>query len=69
MDYADIIHRFHPAPNDEKRNAYTSVRAACATTAHHINASCPDGREKSVAITKLEEAMFWANAALTRAND
>ena len=43
-----------------------SVRAACLELAHQLNDDLPEGREKSVAITKLEEAMFWANAAIAR---
>jgi hypothetical protein len=64
----DLEHRFafHPATDDEKRNAHTSVRAACLTTAKRINELAPDGREKSLAITALEEAMMWGNAALAR---
>jgi hypothetical protein len=27
---------------------------------------CPGSRELSLAITKLEEAVFWANAAIAR---
>ena len=27
---------------------------------------CPDSRELSVALTKLEEAVMWANAAIAR---
>jgi hypothetical protein len=26
----------------------------------------PDGRERALALTKLEEAVFWANAAIAR---
>jgi hypothetical protein len=29
-------------------------------------AEYPPGREKALAITKLEEAMLWANAAIAR---
>ncbi|MFJ3867897.1 Acb2/Tad1 domain-containing protein [Streptomyces nigra] len=64
----DIEHRFafHAATTDEKRDAHASVRQACRRLADHINEQCPDGREKSLAITAIEEAMFWGNAALAR---
>ncbi len=31
-----------------------------------VNEVVPDGREKYLAFTKLEEVMFWANAGLAR---
>lgn len=64
----DIENRFtyHPADTEEKRQAHENVRAACRTLAHHWTSQLPDGREKSLALTKLEEAMFWANAAHAR---
>lgn len=70
IDPADIDHRFafHPATTQEKRDEHTSIRQQCCQLAHFINVSCPDGREKSTAITKLEEVMFWANGAIARAN-
>ena len=68
MTPEDIAHRFdfHAAPDEEKRNAHTSVRQGCRTLADDLNARLPEGREKSLAITHLEETMFWANAALAR---
>ncbi|MCX5266074.1 hypothetical protein [Streptomyces sp. NBC_00199] len=68
MNPADIAHRFafHAATTDEKRDAHASVRQQCRQLADHINATCPNGREKSLAITAIEEAMFWGNAALAR---
>lgn len=68
MNSDDIRNRFafHPAPDDEKRNAHTAVRTQCLNAALYLNEMLPDGREKSLAITHLEEAMFWGNAALAR---
>lgn len=68
MDRKDIENRFafHAAPDEEKRNEHTAVRTACKQLAAKLNKSLPEGREKSLAVTKIEEAMFWANAALAR---
>lgn len=35
-------------------------------TASVLDEELPDSREKSLAVTKLEEAAFWANAAIQR---
>lgn len=69
MSAADISHRFnfHPAATEEKKNEHTSIRTACRDLAHSLDERLPDGREKALSITKLEEAMFWANAAAARA--
>lgn len=69
MTPEDIENRFafHAATTEEKRDAHTSVRQNCRALADFINEKCPDGREKSLAVTGLEEVMFWANAALARA--
>lgn len=68
MTPEDIENRFafHAAPDAEKRNAHTSVRTNCWNLAEFLNEALPEGREKSVAVTKLEEVMFWSNAALAR---
>jgi hypothetical protein len=34
--------------------------------AEEITRSCPECREKSLALTKVEEAVMWANAAIAR---
>jgi hypothetical protein len=69
MDAKDIEHRFafHPATDEEKRNAHTSVRDRCRQLADFLNEKIPEGREKALAITHLEEVMMWGNAALARA--
>lgn len=70
MDPADIENRFafHAATTEEKRDAHTSVRQQCKALADEMNYQLPEGREKAVVMTKLEEVMFWANASLARSN-
>lgn len=69
MQPADIEHRFafHAATTQEKRDEHTSVRQHCRRLADELNERLPEGREKSLAITRVEEVMFWANAAIARA--
>lgn len=65
---ADLVNRFsfHPADTEEKRNAHASVRTNCLTIAKFLDEELPDGREKALALTNLEQVMFWANAAIAR---
>lgn len=64
----DINNRFtfHAATTEEKKMNHDSARSACLNLAQFLNDKLPDGREKSLSITKLEESMFWANAAIAR---
>ena len=68
MSPEDIEHRFafHAATTPEKRDEHTSVRQQCRRLADRLNERLPEGREKALAVTKLEEVMFWANAAIAR---
>jgi hypothetical protein len=42
------------------------VRDNCRQLAAYFGALLPESREKEESITKLEESMFWANAAIAR---
>lgn len=53
-----------PLPGDTEK--YEAIRAKCKECAYLVKDLAPFSRERSIAITKLEEAMFWANAAVAR---
>lgn len=62
-----LDHRFtyHP-PTDGQPAMYQSIRGEALQLAKLIDVLAPESREKSLAITKLEEAVMWANAAIAR---
>ena len=53
-------------PKDGQPARYKHIRDKAKDLAHIINDQCPESREKAVAITKLEESVMWANAAIAR---
>ena len=56
---------YHP-PTGDKGERHQMIRDSGKTFAHAILACCPDSREASLALTKIEEAVMWANAAIAR---
>jgi hypothetical protein len=68
VDEAEIDRRFdYHMPTSTKEPQHDAVRDQFKTTATVLAAMLPEGREKALAMTHLEEAMFWANAAIARA--
>lgn len=62
-----VQHDFtYHAPNDEQRDFYNSFRNDARRLASTIVLVLPESRELSLALTKLEEAVFWGNAACAR---
>lgn len=57
---------YHQPSNDRVKANHEDVRALLRDAARRIVEHTPSGREQSLALTKLEEAMFWANAAIAR---
>lgn len=51
-------------PTQEQRQAVAALRADAVEFAARIDAVCPDGRDKSLALTHLEDALMRANRAL-----
>lgn len=67
MTQADLENRFtYHAPKDGQPLRYEAIRAAAKELARLIVSDCPDGREQSLAVTHIEEAVFWSNAAIAR---
>jgi hypothetical protein len=68
MNEKEIARRFnYHKPDENKALRHQRVRENCRLTALCINDDCgEDSREKSLAMTHLEEAMYWANAAIAR---
>jgi hypothetical protein len=56
---------YHPPKNDQALR-YTNLRERAKVLAYWIVQMTPASREQSVALTKLEESIFWANAAIAR---
>ncbi|SFM35614.1 Acb2/Tad1 domain-containing protein [Salibacterium qingdaonense] len=54
------------APTKEQISKYNELREEAKNLAYLLDNTCPGSREKSVAMTKLEEAVMWANASIAR---
>jgi hypothetical protein len=54
------------SPNDKQQQIYQSIRSKAKELAYLIQDLVPESREKSLAMTKLEESVMWANAAVAR---
>lgn len=57
---------YHAPDDPSKVEAHQKVRQILRDAALEIDDLLDDSREKSLAITQLEQAMFWANAGLAR---
>lgn len=64
----DIEHRFthHPPGSPAVANTHQDIRLAMCQAAVVVADRTERCREQSLALTALEEAMFWANAAVAR---
>jgi hypothetical protein len=56
---------YHP-PKEGQPAKYEAIRNKAHELAELIQESCPDSRERSLALTKTEEAVMWANASIAR---
>jgi len=67
IDKTEIEYRFaYRKPGPEHQKAHEFTRAEYTRLAETMARTLPESREKSLAITHLEESLFWANAAVAR---
>jgi hypothetical protein len=65
LDNLNKAFRYH-APHGDQPARYESLRGQGRILAAMILSHCPLSRERALALTKLEEAIMWANAAIAR---
>lgn len=53
-------------PDSEQIEKYTIIRSKAKELAYLIDTYASVSREKSLALTNLEQAVMWANAAIAR---
>ena len=52
------------APKNDHAQRYERLRAEAKSLAELICKSCPESREKSLALTNLQQTVMWANASI-----
>jgi len=57
--------KYH-TPKGNAADIYQGIRDKGRELADMIAGVCPPSRERSLAITKIEEAIMWANASIAR---
>jgi len=63
----DLTNRFtYHAPKDGQPEKYVAIRDKAHELATLITDLSVSSRERSLALTKIEEAVFWANAGIAR---
>ena len=67
MATPDLENRFtYHAPKAGQPEIYQGIRSIALNFARTIDQQVPDSREKSLALTHLEDAVMWANAGIAR---
>ena len=67
MTIEELVNRFtYHVPKEGQVERYEEIRRMALTLATVVYSSCPESRERSLALTKIEEAVMWANASIAR---
>jgi hypothetical protein len=60
---------YHPPKDEATANRHEEIRYQCEFLTRKLASLVPESRELALAITKVEEAMMWANAGIARHQD
>lgn len=63
LDNFFTYHPPHP-PKKDQIPRYEQLRTTAKDFAKLIIMNCPDSRERSLAITNLQQSVMWANASI-----
>ena len=62
-DEINAMFTYHP-PHGDQEARYTRIRDVAKELGLLVNGLCPDSREKSLALTSLQQTVMWANASI-----
>lgn len=62
----DNIYTYHAPESPVQLELYKAIRGSAKAFATLLIEHCPETRERSLALTKLEEVVMWANASVAR---
>lgn len=67
QEIQEVNHNFkYHAPTDAKRPKYEVLRDIYRDVALSLLSFCPPSRERSVALTNLEQSLMWGIASIAR---
>ena len=65
VDRVENAFTYH-IPIGDQVMRYALLRGQCKALAYLVLGNCPASRERSLALTAIEEVCMWANAAIAR---
>jgi hypothetical protein len=70
IDNDDLENRIkYHRPNADAIDLIADMRRLALAWSKAVVLMVPEGREQSLALTKIEEALFWSNAGIARDPD
>lgn len=70
LNRPEMATRFtYHAPTEGQPEVYQYIRDQAHEMAIMLQELCPQSRELSLALTRLEESVMWANAAIARRSE